>query len=128
MPQAGEGKTVDLYCDLHRKCSSIKALDGEDKGRVVDKPHDVVLRDVTLRVSRAAVRKILETGVRSVHAYARGVRTALTSADVRAMPESTRVRYNPKIRGEFFDDATGEAVTALAFLAVEGKAAWGVRG
>ena len=67
---------VDVYRDLHRKVSSVKALSGMNKGRVVDKPRTIiVLEDVRLRVSQAAVNKVRETGVRSVHAYARGRRT-----------------------------------------------------
>ena len=118
---------VDVYCDLHRKVSSVKALTGPCKGRVVDKPSKIVLEVVTLRAGQAGVRRVQETGVRSVHAYARGRRTEMEPATVRAMPSAVRIRYNPHLRGEFFDDSNGEAVTTLAFLAVEGKTAWGVR-
>ena len=118
---------VDVYCDLHRKVSSVKALAGPNKGRVVDKPRDIVLKDVTFRVSQAAVAKVRETGVRSVHAYARGRRTTLCTANIKAMPNAIRVRYNPHLRGEFYDGASGEALTHLALFAVEGKSAWGIR-
>jgi hypothetical protein len=118
---------VDLYCDLHRKCSSLKALSGPNKGRVVDKPTDIVLANVTLRVSAASVRRVLETGVRSVHAYARGTRTELSTTSIRDRDEAIRVRYNPFKRGEFFDAASGEAITKLAFLGVSGKTAWGIK-
>jgi len=117
----------DVYCDLHRKVSSVKALTGPDKGRVVDKPHDIVLEDVMLRVNQGAVRKVQETGVRSVHAYARGRRTMLDVETVKSREDAIRVRYNPRVRAEFFDADSGETITHLAFLAVEGKSAWGVR-
>jgi hypothetical protein len=118
---------VDVYCDLHRKVSSVKAITGPRKGHVIDKPREIVLESVTFRVSQAAVHKIRETGVRSVHAYARGRRKTLLPAEVKAMPDAIRVQYNPHLRGEFFDAANGEALTHLALFAVEGKTAWGVR-
>ena len=65
-----EDHRVDVYCDLHRKVSSVKALSGVNKGRVIDKPRAIVLEDVRLRVSQAAVCKVRETGVRSVHTHA----------------------------------------------------------
>lgn len=122
-----DGTMVDVYCDLHRKVSSVKAPSGPNKGRVVDKPHDIVLEHVTLRVNQAVVRKVLETGVRSVHAYARGRRTARGVETVRSRDDAIRVRYNPRLRGAFFDAASEEAITHLALLAVEGKTAWGVK-
>ena len=118
---------VDVYCDLHRKVSVREGADRPSRGRVVDKSRVIVLEDVTFRVSQTAVSKVRETGVRSVHAYARGRRTKLCPANVRAMPGCIRVRYNPHLRGEFYDDASGAALTHLALLAVEGKTAWGVR-
>ena len=122
-----EDHRVDVYYDLHRKVSSVKALSGVNKGRVIDKPRAIVLEDVRLRVSQAAVCKVHETGVRSVHAYARGRRTELCPQSVRDRPDAFRVRYNPHLRAEFFDDASGDALTQLALLAIEGKTAWGVR-
>ncbi len=127
MTFASDDQRVDVYCDLHRKISSVKALSGMNKGRVIDKPRTIVLEDVHLRVSQAAVNKVRETGVRSVHAYARGRRTQLSPENVRARPDAFQVRYNPHERAEFFDAASGEALTQLALLAIEGKTAWGVR-
>ena len=46
-----EDHRVDVYCDLHRKVSSVKALSGVNKGRLIDKPRAIVLEDVRLRVS-----------------------------------------------------------------------------
>ncbi len=58
MTFASDDQRVDVYCDLHRKVSSVKALSGMNKGRVIDKPRTIVLEDVHLRVSQAAVSKV----------------------------------------------------------------------
>ena len=41
---------------------------------------------------------------------------------MRSRSATTRI-----VRAEFFDAASGEALTQLALLAIEGKTAWGVR-
>jgi hypothetical protein len=128
IPKRSDGQNrVDLYCNLHKKCSSIKALSGPEKGRVIDKPKDVVLANVTFRVSAAGVRRVRETGTRSVHAFARGTRTDLTTESIRSRSDSIHLRYNPFERPEFFDAISGEAIAQLAFLGVDGKTAWGIR-
>lgn len=121
-----DGK-VDLYCDLHRKCSSMRAISGPRRGCVVAKPRSVVLRDVVLRVGQGGLVHVRKTGRRTVHAFARGVPTELTTCDVKSRPDSFGVRYNPYLRAEFFDSVSGQAVWNLSLLAVEGKTAWGVR-
>jgi hypothetical protein len=119
--------SVDVYCDLHRKCASVKALDGERKGRVVDKPRQVVVRGVVLRVSEAGRQRAVRLGVRNVHAFARGhIDVLSTVAGVVAQAGAFRVHYNPFKAGTFVDDA-GAAVHALSILAIDGKTAWGVR-
>jgi hypothetical protein len=51
----------------------------------------------------------------------------VTERHRKTMPRCIRVRYNPHLHGDFYDDASGEALTQLALLAVEAKTAWGVR-
>lgn len=59
---------VFVYFNLHRKCFSIKALEGNDKGRVVAHRNKVVLDNVTFKVSEAGRQRVLKEQRKNVHA------------------------------------------------------------
>lgn len=59
---------VFVYFNLHRKLWSVKALEGPNKGRVVAHRRDVLLRDVTPRVSQAGRQRVLREQRKNVHA------------------------------------------------------------
>lgn len=59
---------VFVYFNLHKKCFSVKALDGVSKGKVVFHADKVMLRNVEFRVSEAGRKRVLETGRKQVHA------------------------------------------------------------
>lgn len=89
---------VFVYFNLHRKCLSVKALDGERKGRVIAHAKAVELVGVTFKVSEAGRQRVLREKRKNVHA---GVVGMLTSLDVHPstlqIAESllTPVKYNP---------------------------------
>lgn len=64
---------VFVYFNLHRKCWSIKALEGERKGRVIGHAHYIDLADVTWKVSEAGRQRVLREKKKNVHAGAVGV-------------------------------------------------------
>ena len=117
----------DVYCDLRKKCASVKALHGPHKGRVVAKPRHVVVRNVAFRVLPGGLATARRDGVRNVHAYARGEVGSLdVPADVEAVKLDARARrlhYNP-FKADTFVDGDGRAVHAAAVLAIEGKTAY----
>jgi len=59
---------VYVYFNLHRKCFSIKALEGANKGRVVAHRDDVLLFDATFKVSEAGRQRVLRERKKNVHA------------------------------------------------------------
>ena len=59
---------VFVYFNLHRKCFSIKALEGKNKGRVVAHRDDVLLFDATFKVSEAGRQRVLRERKKNVHA------------------------------------------------------------
>lgn len=59
---------VFVYFNLHRKCFSIKALEGANKGRVVAHRNEVVLDNVTFKVSEAGRQRVLKEQRKNVHA------------------------------------------------------------
>lgn len=59
---------VFTYFNLHKKCWSIKALEGEFKGRVIAHAKRVILKDCTFKVSEAGRQRVLRTKRKNVHA------------------------------------------------------------
>lgn len=63
---------VFVYFNLHRKCWSIKALEGPRKGRVIGHADYVDLACVEWRVSEAGRQRVLREKKKNVHAGAVG--------------------------------------------------------
>lgn len=89
---------VFVYFNLHRKCFSIKALEGPNKGRVVAHRNDVLLFDGTFKVSEAGRQRVLKEQRKNVHAGVVGqwdeTGTDLISID-RVTTIGTPITYNP---------------------------------
>jgi hypothetical protein len=89
---------VFVYFNLHRKCFSIKALEGPKKGRVVAHRNDVLLFDGTFKVSEAGRQRVLRERKKNVHAGVVGewdeTGTDLISID-RVTTIGRPVTYNP---------------------------------
>jgi hypothetical protein len=115
---------VRCYCDLHRKCSSLKALQGPNKGRVVAKPVQVVLSGVRFEISQAGLRKVRETGVRNVHAYARGQVVGTDISEIVNNPAVVRITYNPHLYSQFVRVDSQAPITGADFIAIDGKTAY----
>ncbi len=117
------GKRVEVYWNLHKNCYSVRALTGENKGRVVAHPAGVSLDGVTFAVQPAGRAKTLAQRRKNVHAYVRGTPTKIwfwddddsriiTLEDQRATVHPwTVVRYNP-YTGPSFVTLEGVPVTA----------------
>lgn len=120
------GELVDGYCDLNRRCTSLRALAGPAKGRVAAKPKAVVLADVAFRVNPGGLARVRARQVRHVHAYARGRVVGDDVAAIRTHPEAVRVRYNPFLFDHFVRADTEAALSGVALLAIDGKTAWAI--
>lgn len=59
---------VFVYFNLHRKCFSIKALEGANKGRVIAHRSNALLFDATFKVSEAGRQRVLKEQRKNVHA------------------------------------------------------------
>ncbi|CAB5156012.1 hypothetical protein UFOVP149_43 [uncultured Caudovirales phage] len=59
---------VFVYFNLHRKCWSIKALEGAHKGRVIEHADEVSLDGPVFKVSEAGRQRVLREGRKNVHA------------------------------------------------------------
>lgn len=63
---------VAVYFNLHRKCFSIRAMEGPAKGRVVAHADDVILGRVSFRVSEAGRQRVIRERRKNVHAFVEG--------------------------------------------------------
>jgi len=63
---------VDVYMNLHKGEFSVKALEGENKGRVIAHSWRVSLRDCTFVVQPAGQARVRREGRKHVHAFVRG--------------------------------------------------------
>ena len=82
------GRKCFVYWNLHKKCFSIKALDGENKGRVIAHADRIHVESCQFKVSQAGRLRVLKDKCKNVHAGIVGV--------VRdAAPDMVGVTYNP---------------------------------
>lgn len=104
---------VFVYYNLHKKKLSVKALEGERKGRVIAHMEVINLKDVAFKVSQAGRQRVLREKRKNVHAGVVG-----TFAQFDEMPfVDRRVRYNPYLN-ETFVDRYGTPVYNAAFARV----------
>jgi hypothetical protein len=89
---------VFVYFNLRKKCFSIKALEGKNKGRVIAHRDDVLLFDGTFKVSEAGRQRVLREQCKNVHAGVVGhwdeTGTDLITID-RVTIAGTAITYNP---------------------------------
>lgn len=85
------GRDVDVYFNLHKKCWSVR---DRKTRRVVAHATELVLSDVTFRVSAAGNARVRVEGRKNVHAFARGTLHNLGSMLVPS-DDSVKVTYNP---------------------------------
>lgn len=92
---------VFVYFNLHKKCWSIKALSGENKGRVIGHAKRVLLGDCEFRVSEAGRQRVLREKRKNVHAGVVGELMGFIPTDMytptleSVYDEGDLVTYNP---------------------------------
>lgn len=97
---------VFVYFNLHRKCFSVKALEGINKGRVIDHSNFVALDNVTFKVSESGRQRVLREQRKNVHAGVVGTLVAAYKVG------SERVTYNPYKGSNFILCGTGDPIMA----------------
>ena len=91
---------VFVYFNLHRRCFSIKALEGPDKGRVVAHSYDLFLKNVVFKVSEAGRQRVLREKRKNVHAGVVG-HWNLDVSERQLSAMDRLVKYNPYVAGSF---------------------------
>jgi len=86
---------VEVYRNLHKNCFSVRALSGENKGRVIDHVQSIMLKDATFVVQPAGRKRVLQEQRKNVHAFVRG-----TTTD-QPIQHGLSVRYDPYLNDAF---------------------------
>lgn len=106
---------VFVYFNLHKKCFSIKALEGDLKGRVIAHSDTVLLEGCKLMVSEAGRQRVLREKRKNVHAGVSGTwinyctNRANNAFDFISMI-GRQVTYNPYKYASFVVKATEQSV------------------
>ena len=113
---------VFVYFNLHKKCFSIKALEGADKGRVIAHRDTVVLDGCKLMVSEAGRQRVLREKRKNVHAGVSG--TWINGDRVESHFEflsmvGRQVTYNPYKYDSFVYKTTEQPVKEADVVAMK---------
>lgn len=118
-------QSVFVYFNLHKKCFSIKALDGANKGKVIAHRNVVMLCSPTFKVSEAGRQRVLKEQRKNVHAGVAGLwcEEADTGYYVgMAQRHGDKVTYNPYKYSTFVtvaDEQPVEDGLSIAVLSVD---------
>jgi hypothetical protein len=113
---------VFVYFNLHKKCFSIKALEGERKGLVIAHRDLVVLENCRFKVSEAGRQRVLREKRKNVHAGVSGTwtETVRDNADFEHLSILGRaVTYNPYKYDSFVIRATEQTVDRADVVAMK---------
>jgi len=112
---------VEVYRNLHKQCLSVKALKGENKGRVIDRPKECIIRDAKFVVQPAGREKVIREQRKNVHAFVRGERVDSAKCGKSKGPEL--ISYNPYKAGYFRreDGSRVDGADLVVIRALEGR-------
>ena len=113
---------VFVYFNLHKKCFSIKALEGERKGLVIAHRDLVVLENCRFKVSEAGRQRVLREKRKNVHAGVSGTWTESVrdNADFERLSILGRaVTYNPYKYDSFIIRAVEKPVAVADVVAMK---------
>lgn len=83
---------VFVYFNLHKKVFSVRAMEGENKGRVIAHTKTIELRDAVFKVSQAGRERVLKEQRKNVHAGVQGQWVDWSGDNVDGLDAVT---YNP---------------------------------
>lgn len=93
---------VFVYWNLHRGLWSVKALEGPQKGRVIDRVSEILLTDVEGKVSEAGRQRVLRERRKNVHAGIVGTLYHEARSESKLIKDiGDRITYNPYKYREF---------------------------
>lgn len=109
---------VFVYFNLHKKLWSVKALEGENKGRVVLHTPELQLSDCTFKVSEAGRQRVLRERRKNVHAGVVGHMDTSLSNEISC---SQVITYNPYKYSAFVAVPSLQPLTSAARVVFKGR-------
>lgn len=106
------GMHVDVYRNLNSGCWSLRAKDGEHKGRVIAHADEVQLHGCALRVNQKGRQRVLMEKRKNVHAFISGF---FYTFEVSKHFDLEPIRYNP-YKMDRFETMEGEPVSQCAWV------------
>lgn len=106
---------VFVYFNLHRKCWSVKAMEGPKKGLVIKHTDSIKLVDCKFKVSEAGRQRVIREQRKNVHAGVVGTMVE------HAIPCSLPVSYNPYRFAHFFNKNTLDPVLSSPAVTMSGR-------
>ena len=92
---------VELYWNVNLNKYSVRALEGEHKGKVFTYARYAEVIDAEFVVRPSGQKRVRDSGQKHVHAFVRGLITDDLSSDYAKKMLWRRVRYNPHV-DDFF--------------------------
>jgi hypothetical protein len=112
-----------VYFNLHKKCFSIKALEGAMKGKVVAHRDTIILTECKLKVSETGRQRVLREKRKNVHAGVTGLWDELSKRDETNFEFVSNVgrlvTYNPYKYASFVIKATEKPVGVADVVAMK---------
>ena len=107
---------VFVYFNLHKRCFSVKALEGSRKGRVIAHKDSLALYGATFKVSQAGRERVLRERKKNVHAGVVGIwsERKMVVDDLvvyEGIANGRQITYNPYKYDSFVFKDTEAAVT-----------------
>lgn len=106
-----------LYWNLHQNCFSCldRTKGSPTYGRVVERPAQAVLKDVSFTVRPGGQARVRESGCKNVHAFVEGTRYREKPLPDLGKFRSSFVKYNPYETDTFVDEL-GNPVHSADFV------------
>lgn len=95
---------VSVYFNVNKRCFSIRAEEGQEKGRVIAHADEVLLNEVTFRVSESGREKVRREGRKNVHAFVKGNLLGFTGPNAFATMPGLRTLCNTWFGGHWSDE------------------------
>jgi hypothetical protein len=93
---------VGVYRNLNNGLVSIKALEGEHKGKVIAHAEGVLLRDCSFKVGEKGRQRVLKEKRKNVHAYVEGYVDSIREEQRYRKFLGTKANYNPYHMDSFY--------------------------
>lgn len=96
---------VFVYWNLHKNLWSVKALEGESKGLVIDRTTKITLKNCEFKVSEKSRQRVIKEKCKNIHAGVVGYITDETISEF-----NSNITYNPYKYSSFVNKENLEPV------------------